>query len=252
MRVGEFMKLTGINSKHTAYWVYNHLHTVTENGTIKDYTQDDVDWVLSRKPENFKGNLKQVPNYPKYYASDDGVIYFYTRGFLEELKGWETRGYIDVELHNDAGKWKTSLARVIAMVFIPNPDEKATVNHKDGNKLNNAVSNLEWATQSENNQHAYNTGLRVNDKGFDNTFSDAVLKIDMTGKPLDVYGSICEAARLTGLSKGTIHYAVKHNTSKFLSGEKLSGYADYTFIYYNEDVRNKINDKSSSSTSISK
>lgn len=52
--------------------------------------------------------------------------------------------------------------RAVAKAFIPNPDNKPMVNHKDGNKLKNNVCNLEWATCSENHLHAFSTGLRNN------------------------------------------------------------------------------------------
>lgn len=54
---------------------------------------------------------------------------------------------------------KYLLHRIIAYTFIPNPENKKEVNHKDGNKKNNAASNLEWCTRSENILHSFNTGL---------------------------------------------------------------------------------------------
>lgn len=59
---------------------------------------------------------------------------------------------------NLGGKIKT-VHRLLAEHFIPNPEKKQTVNHKDGKKNNNSLDNLEWATYSENNQHARNMGL---------------------------------------------------------------------------------------------
>lgn len=71
------------------------------------------------------------------------------------------RGYWAVGLTCEKGKSKVfHLHRLLAQTFIPNPNEYKCINHKDGNKLNNHISNLEWVTHSQNNKHAYDTGLK--------------------------------------------------------------------------------------------
>lgn len=74
------------------------------------------------------------------------------------------KGYYQIHLHKN-GVCKTSkIHRLVAEAFIPNPLNKSQVNHIDGNKINNNVENLEWATQEENMQHAYKTGLKAQTK----------------------------------------------------------------------------------------
>lgn len=67
-----------------------------------------------------------------------------------------TGGYVTVDF---SGIGRFSAHRLIAAAFVPNPENKPEVNHKDGNKTNNAVSNLEWVTPSENVLHALKYGL---------------------------------------------------------------------------------------------
>lgn len=72
----------------------------------------------------------------------------------------EKRGYFVIRLSKNKTNHSFKIHRLIANAFIPNPENKRTINHIDGNKLNNSISNLEWATDSENLQHAYDTGLK--------------------------------------------------------------------------------------------
>lgn len=71
-----------------------------------------------------------------------------------------TTGYFKVCLVKNHKKKDEKVHRLVATAFIPNPENKPNINHKDGNKTNNTVTNLEWCTQAENVKHAWSTGLR--------------------------------------------------------------------------------------------
>lgn len=76
------------------------------------------------------------------------------------MKGSKVGRYAHVGMHNINGIRKNkNIHRMIAETFIPNPDNKPHVNHIDGNRFNNHVSNLEWNTASENRYHAFRLGL---------------------------------------------------------------------------------------------
>lgn len=71
----------------------------------------------------------------------------------------DRNGYENVDLWKLNKQYKQLVHRLVAKAFIPNPENKPTVNHIDGIKHNNVLSNLEWVTQSENLVHAAETGL---------------------------------------------------------------------------------------------
>ena len=71
-----------------------------------------------------------------------------------------TTGYYKVDLRKDGKRKSMKAHRLVAMAFIPNPEDKPHINHIDGNPLNNNVENLEWCTPRENVIHALETGLK--------------------------------------------------------------------------------------------
>lgn len=108
----------------------------------------------------------------KYQVSNIGRVkslsYFNNLGRFKESiilkKRLTDRGYNTAVVYNDGKQKVFKVHRLVAIEFIPNPENKPCVNHIDGNKENNIVSNLEWCTHSENIKHAFKIGLNSFDK----------------------------------------------------------------------------------------
>ena len=92
-------------------------------------------------------------------VSDGGVLY---NNKMKQHKPHvnPVTGYNQQILRKNGKQYMRYTHRLVAEAFIPNPDCLPEVNHKDGNKQNNAVSNLEWTNRSRNMRHAYRPGLR--------------------------------------------------------------------------------------------
>lgn len=100
---------------------------------------------------------RDVPNYEGIYkVSSDGKVM--SANGIRKAEMSQT-GYWRISLWNKGKEKHFFIHRLVAMAFIPNPNNYDLVNHIDGNKLNNNVENLEWCNLSQNVQHAYRTGL---------------------------------------------------------------------------------------------
>ena len=112
-------------------------------------------------------------------------------------RGRDGCGYYVVNLHKNGVGNVIPVHILVARAFIENTDNMPTVNHKDGDKHNNHVSNLEWVSFSENNSHALENGLRK-------PRGHVISQYKPTGEYIGSYRSACEASRITGISRGMI------------------------------------------------
>lgn len=100
------------------------------------------------------GNVMSTPPIKLRTGPSNGIL-------LKQSIG--TDGYLHVVLSNHSVTTTQSVHRLVAESFISCPDRSFQVNHIDGNKKNNCLSNLEWVTQSQNTLHAYENGLMSKD-----------------------------------------------------------------------------------------
>lgn len=167
--------------------------------------------------------LKDVGDF--YQISESGMIFSKERVTSCSLNDIRRKKRKQIKTHQDKDGYEIAslyfngkqrhlrVHRLVAQAFIPNPEGKPHVNHIDGNKSNNAVSNLEWATQSENELHAIRFLNKKQPKGAQSRLSTKMIVTFPDGHEEIMHGQN-EAARILNLNQANIY--------KCLSGEAKS------------------------------
>lgn len=151
-------------------------------------------------------DLKECLDYPGYFVSSKGVIFSRRRGVLYQMKTqYNCRsGYASVTATVKSKRKGLSVHREVAKAFLENFNKKPQVNHKDGNKENNQVENLEWCTISENSLHTSRVlGLNIGEKHPSAKYSENIIK--EVKKLLSAKVSPKEIYSLTGVKVNTIY-----------------------------------------------
>lgn len=151
---------------------YGEKYRIYENGTVVSYSPRYL----------FDGDKKRIADYEPHI-----------------LNPWrDYKGYLRVGLYDEKGKVKSkSVHRIVAEAFLPNPEGKECVCHRDNNKENNAVENLYWGTNLENQRQAWADGLKESVKS-------PVVQITREGEWVKVFCTIKEAAEATGVNRSNI------------------------------------------------
>lgn len=143
---------------------------------------------------DFKG--KKINNFPNYLISKEGQVYS-TKTNKIKIAEKNQNGYCRIELCNENGKKKFYIHRLVAEAYIPNPNNYNQVNHKDLNKHNNKVDNLEWCSEAMNMQHNADNKPENSRKIFQ---FDLLEKNKLIG----TYNSIKEASEKNNINKTSI------------------------------------------------
>lgn len=164
--------------------------------------------------------MKDVVGYEELFAiTEDGQIW--SKRSNRFLKLHLMNGYLAhaTKIGGRSGSNVVLKAhRLVAKAYIPNPDNKPFVNHKDGNKQNNHISNLEWCTAKENSQHAYSLGLSKGVTGTENSSSklseEEVLFIRANYKPYDKEFGARGLGRKFGVAHSVVSKIINNKSYK--------------------------------------
>lgn len=172
---------------------------------------------------------KIIPNYPNYKVDIYGNVYGKgicqknLKGEWRKMKGTILKGYIKCKIRNENGARLAFVHRLVAEAFIENPLNKPTVNHINCNKKDNSMSNLEWATNKEQTEHAIKNKLQDYKKCGQKTR----VKIEqrtLNGVHIAYHHGIAETAKKFGISATAISQNLRGISKKC---------AGYRFNYVN-------------------
>ena len=162
------------------------------------------------------------------YITPSGEVYkdYGNNKFFHKAQ-WLNHGYWYCGITYPEGQRQRRTHILVAEVYIPNPNNYPYVCHKDDNKENKHMDNLEWGTPSQNTKDAHDRFLLQNDKGWDDSQSIPVCSFNLQGELLKKYGSVGEAYRDLNITKTTILNQCNHKV-------KTKPRCGYWFRYLSE------------------
>ena len=156
-------------------------------------------------------------NYQNYEVFDDGRVFSNFRHKF--LKGEIVQGYIQYSLYVDKKIQRIKAHRLVALLFLENKDNLSCVNHKDGNKLNNSVTNLEWCTYKYNNYHARENKLNDVSKSNSERWNDNTFR-QRTSK--NISSGLLLSQNNKGKNNSRFRYNILHNNREINRKELAS------------------------------
>lgn len=161
---------------------------------------------LYRKVQGRRGEWSDIPGYGGYYAANEHGDILSVRSGKLLVPTKTSNGYLSVQLSVNGKVKRMKVAKIVAMLFIPNPHGYPQINHKDGVKTNDHKDNLEWCTQSQNVTHAYDMGLMASERDGNAKLTIRDVKYIRSQKGKKFHREIAEEM---GVCKSTIGFILR-------------------------------------------
>lgn len=167
-----------------------------------------------------------IPGFDNYAISNKGRLKNVKNGKMLKLQ-ISPHGYHNCVVSQNGIKKNLRIHRLVAILFIKNEENKPYVNHIDGNKLNNEISNLEWCTAKENDTHARKNKLKTGNKPVKATSIEDGSEF--------VFYSTGEASAILGINNGSVNRALngKYKQTNGYKFEYLKNVEEYNLEYNN-------------------
>ena len=156
--------------------------------------------------------MKEIPNFENYLIDENGLIYSklskkYIKPFLHR------DGYLRIGLYSNGTRKEFQIHRLVALVYLPNPDNLPQVNHKDENKLNNNVNNLEWCDRK--------TNLELSSVGFTRNKFKCYIEEVSSGKNIKEFETIKSACEWASENLGCSKSYLQRKTGNISNGYRV-------------------------------
>lgn len=172
--------------------------------------EDDEEWKASTYQYYEVSNKGNVRSIDRYIFRSGALAPIFVHGKLLKTQ-IDRNGYVKLRISINSIKYTMSVHREVALAFLHKDTHKNEVNHKDGNKSNNNIANLEWVTRSENLKHAVSTGLRT--LGFGKSAISSKKKILVFKGDIP----ICELIGTRAVTEFGLDYRLVHRCLKGLA-----------------------------------
>lgn len=201
--------------------------------TIGDRRRLPIKVLYENFPEQIPG--KQIPGFPLYNITEDGQVFSMRNcrfsSLIKQKRNKSEKYDMTVKLYKSDGSKKAYgvlVHRLVAEAFIPNPDNKPEVNHKDGNPSNNNVDNLEWMTHVENAEHAAKNYLYTGQQ------KKVLMRRQVSDEPIE-YRSMQEAADKLGMKARNANKNISECCSKNASDRTNRGKCNKLYPFRTEN-----------------